>query len=151
MRQWWQRSSWKTAIAVLIGSSMLSTAAVAAGGKPVQGSTTEGNPCGVFAEQEYFYNACEMNVKVALRMLSTDAAYTGSCEGGGACADSVYNKLQAAASKFAAPKVADGCAKLADIQTDLTTWNTADKQKINNNGYTEMSKIIRDIQTYNCP
>lgn len=145
------RSLWKGAAAALIGSAMLLGAGVASAGKPVPGGATAYGACSVFDGGTLFMDACVANVAVATGSVSTegfkDAAYTGSCEGGGACADSVYNKLISALSKFQVPKVADACQKLAEIQADLTTWNTGSaKPKINNSGYMVMTSAVRAIQ-----
>lgn len=144
------RSLWKGAAAALVGSAMLASAGLASAGKPVPGGATAPGACSVFDAGSLFMDACVANVAVATGNVSTegfkDAAYTGSCEGGGACADSVYNKLISALSKFEVPKVSDACQKLADVQADLTTWNTAAKPKINNSGFMVMTTAIRAIQ-----
>ena len=145
----------RAAVMALVGSSMLAMAGGAVGGRPVQGSATAEGACSIFDAGSLFVDACLANVAVAKQMVTipgyTDAAYTGSCDGGGACADSVYNKLVSAASKFAVPKISDGCSALAAIQSDLTAWNTAGKPKINNSGYNVMAGAIQTIQTGNCP
>ena len=139
------------AVMALIGSSMLAAAGVAVAAKPVKGSATAPNACEAFdpATQELIQKACDENVRVAQQMVpESDAAYIGSCEGGGACADSVYNKLLSAASKFSAGKITDGCANLAAIQADLAWWNRgASKPKINDAGYKVISAAIQAIQT----
>lgn len=145
----------KAVFGALLGGSMLIAAGVAGAAKAVPGSATVSGACDSFAAGSAFQDACMKNQQVADGSF-TDAAltplgaYVGSCAGGGACADSVYNKLASAAAKFAVPKVADGCANLASIQSDLLTWNTAAKQKIDNAGYATMSAAITAIQTGNC-
>lgn len=145
-----KRSPWTSVAAALVGSAMLASAGVAVAGKPVPGGATAPGACSVFEGGTLFMDACVANVAVATATVSTegfkDAAYTGSCDGGGACADSVYNNLISALSKFEVPKVADACQKLASIQADLTTWNTAAKPKINNSGFMVMTTAIRAIQ-----
>lgn len=144
------QAAWKGAAVAVVCSAMLATAGMASAGKPVPGGGTEPGACSVFEGGSLFLDACDANAAVASGTVSTegfkDAAYTGSCEGGGRCADSVYNKLVSALSKFEVPKVTDACQKLADIQSDLSTWNTADKPKINNSGFMVMTSAIRAIQ-----
>lgn len=143
-------SAWKGAAVAFVGGAMLVSAGLASAAKPVPGGATAYGACGAFEGGTLLMDACMANVAVATGNVSTqgltDAAYTGSCEGGGACADSVYNKLISALSKFEVPKVADACQKLADIQLDLTAWNTAAKPKINNAGFMVMTSAVRAIQ-----
>lgn len=139
----------KAMVAALIGGSMVMAAGVAGAARPVSGTGVAAGACDVFGAGSLFQAACTLNQAVANGDMGY-GAYTGSCAGGVACADSVYNKLTSAASKFAIPKVADGCANLASIQSDLTTWNTAAKPKIDNTGYANMSAAIKAIQDGNC-
>lgn len=139
----------KAAVAALFGASMVMAAGVAGAAKPVSGSGVTAGACDAFEAGSLFRAACSVNQSVAHGDMGY-GAYTGSCTGGAACADSVYNKLTSAASKFAIPKVADGCANLASIQSDLTTWNTAAKPKIDNTGYANLSAAIKAIQDGNC-
>lgn len=140
----------RSAVVVLIGGSMMTAAGLAVGGKPVPGGATAVGACSVFEGGSLFFDACIANVAVA-KQLGTTEGYIGSCEGGGACADSVYNKLISAASKFAVPKISDGCANLATIQSDLLAWHTSTKPKINGSGNTVMTSAIHAIQVGNCP
>lgn len=140
----------KFALALVASGSMLVASGLAFSAKP--GSTTGGatatGACEKFSG--LFNEACDANVKLAMPLEIAgypDAAYVGSCSPlGGACADSVYNRLGTASDKFTGGKAIDGCKSLVAIQTDLTTWNTASKQKINNPGYTVMSAAVGEIQ-----
>jgi len=145
------KSLWTGAAVALVGSAMLASAGVVLAGKPAAGGALKPEACSLFDAASLFHYACVGNQEVANVMLNkaglTDAAYIGSCEGGGACAESVYNKLVSASSKYEIPKLADACQKLADIQEDLRVWNTGSaKPKINDSGYVEMSSRIRMIQ-----
>jgi hypothetical protein len=139
----------KSVLGGLAAASLMLAAGVASAAKPIAGSGVAEGACGVFADGSLFQAACTVNQAVANGDMG-QGAYTGSCTGGAACADSVFNKLKSAASKFAEPKIADGCANLASIQSDLTTWNTAAKPKIDNTGYANMSAAITAIQAGNC-
>jgi len=126
----------------VLGSVLLTMASVTYAGAPTPGTNFD---CTVLASA--FQNACNLNNDLADAITTATGSYTGSCAGGGRCDDSVYNKLVSASNKVGAGKLADACANLASIQSDLLAWRTADKPKIDQLGYTNLSAEISLLQT----
>jgi len=94
--------------------------------------------------------ACIVNNDLADK--GSYGSYTNSCDGGGRCDDSVYNKLVSAGNKIGAGKLADACANLASIQQDLLTWSTASKPKVDQAGYNSLTGELTTVQAgYLCP
>ncbi|MGR9036287.1 MAG: hypothetical protein ACU83O_06820, partial [Gammaproteobacteria bacterium] len=75
-----------------------------------------------------------------------------SCDDGGNCDDSVYNKLLSANNKVDAEKILGACENLASIQNNLNNWLNATKPKIDQDGFDSLSAAVTALQDfYSCP
>ena len=119
------------------------------GGKPVEPGYAMFD-CTVLLES--LQTACNINNDLADAETNTvEGAYTGSCDGGGRCDDSVYNKLTSASNKIGSGKLADACANFKSIQDDLLVWMTVDKPKVDQQGYNALSSEISIVEgMYGC-
>jgi len=138
-----------TAAAFAALTLMAAGAAHAGKGKPADPAYSMFD-CTVLLEA--LQTACNINNDLADSESNTiEGAYTGSCNDGGRCDDSVNNKLTSASNKIGSGKLADACANFASIQSDLLTWLTADKPKVDQQGYSTLSNEVDIVQgLYGC-
>jgi len=138
---------------VLVTALALSGAGIANAGKPAPNPGGDGAFNCADLSISAFQDACNLNNDLAgTTENGAYGNYIGSCSpNGGRCDDSVYNKLVSASNKVDAGKVQpDACDNLASIQTDLTTWFTASKPKIDQLGYNNLSAEISALQGMYC-
>ncbi|MGR8981129.1 MAG: hypothetical protein ACU84H_13690 [Gammaproteobacteria bacterium] len=94
-------------------------------------------------------DACDINNDLAL---GEGGSYIGSCDDGGNCDDSVYNKLLSANNKVDAEKILGACENLASIQDNLNNWLNASKPKIDQDGFDSLSAAVTALKDfYSCP